>query len=33
MGVRVVIGNLTRPDALRRMIRDETVVECTILEA
>jgi isopentenyl phosphate kinase len=33
MGVRVVVGNLTRPDALRRMIRDETGVECTILEA
>jgi len=31
-GVKVVIGNLTRPNALSRMIRDETSIECTILE-
>ncbi|MEM3078812.1 MAG: isopentenyl phosphate kinase [Thermoproteota archaeon] len=32
-GVRVIIGNLTRPDALSLMVRDEASVECTILEA
>lgn len=32
-GVRVIIGNLTRPNALSRMVMDEVSVECTILEA
>ncbi|MEM4168769.1 MAG: isopentenyl phosphate kinase [Thermoproteota archaeon] len=32
-GVRVIIGNLTRPDALSLMVRDEASVKCTILEA
>jgi len=32
-GVRVMIGNLTRPDALSLMIRGEAGFECTILEA
>ncbi len=32
-GVKVIIGNLTLPDALSRMIRDEASVKCTILDA
>ncbi|NHV99801.1 MAG: isopentenyl phosphate kinase family protein [Thaumarchaeota archaeon] len=32
-GVRVIIGNLTRPEALSLMVKDEAGFECTILEA
>lgn len=32
-GVKVIIGNLTRPNSLRRMIMDEASPEFTVLEA